>query len=104
MLARVRVIVSFAFALIATAALAQQPQIRWEAFPLAGAPLGLQAQLGRLTLPLVRSRPAAGTIELAFVRLRAEGSAGVVGYCGLMCVPPLADVQTIAVVPEARGE
>lgn len=27
----------------------------------------------------------------------------VVGYCGLMCVPPLADVQTIAVVPEAEG-
>lgn len=33
----------------------------------------------------------------------AEGSAGIVGYCGLMCVPPLADVQTIAVVPEAEG-
>jgi ribosomal-protein-alanine N-acetyltransferase len=30
-------------------------------------------------------------------------SAGVVGYCGLMCVPPLADVQTIAVVPAAEG-
>ncbi|QCU77596.1 GNAT family N-acetyltransferase [Citricoccus sp. SGAir0253] len=28
---------------------------------------------------------------------------GLVGYCGLMCVPPLADVQTIAVVPEAEG-
>jgi [ribosomal protein S18]-alanine N-acetyltransferase len=33
----------------------------------------------------------------------AEGSSDVVGYCGLMCVPPLADVQTIAVVPEAEG-
>lgn len=27
----------------------------------------------------------------------------VLGYCGLMCVPPLADVQTIAVAPEAEG-
>lgn len=54
---------------------ADQPQIRWEPFPLTGAPAGLSAQLGKLTLPLVRSRPAAGTIELAFVRLRAEGSA-----------------------------
>lgn len=32
-----------------------------------------------------------------------EGAGTVVGYCGLMCVPPLADVQTIAVVPEAEG-
>ena len=76
MLARLRVVAAFAFALIASAALADQPQIRWEPFPLSGAPAGLQAQLGRLTLPLVRSRPAGGTIELAFVRLRAEGSAG----------------------------
>ncbi|HEU4889740.1 MAG TPA: alpha/beta fold hydrolase [Thermoanaerobaculia bacterium] len=55
---------------------ADQPQIRWEPFPLSNARAGLTAQLGRLTLPLVRSKPAAGTIELAFVRLRAEGSAG----------------------------
>lgn len=32
-----------------------------------------------------------------------RGSGPIVGYCGLMCVPPLADVQTIAVVPEAEG-
>ncbi|MFC4428377.1 GNAT family N-acetyltransferase [Citricoccus alkalitolerans] len=32
-----------------------------------------------------------------------EGADAVVGYCGLMCVPPLADVQTIAVAPEAEG-
>ncbi|MFC7400915.1 GNAT family N-acetyltransferase [Citricoccus sp. GCM10030269] len=32
-----------------------------------------------------------------------DGADVVVGYCGLMCVPPLADVQTIAVVPEAEG-
>lgn len=34
----------------------------------------------------------------------AEDSTGkVVGYAGLMCVLPIADVQTIAVVPEAEG-
>ena len=34
----------------------------------------------------------------------AEGSGGhVVGYAGLMCVLPIADVQTIAVAPEAEG-
>lgn len=57
-------------------ALTLHAEIRWEPFPLSGAPAGLSAQLGRLTLPLVRSKPVAGTIELAFVRLRAEGSAG----------------------------
>ncbi len=51
-------------------------EIRWEPFPLSDAPPGLTAQLGRLTLPLIRSNLEAGTIELAFVRLRAEGSAG----------------------------
>ena len=34
----------------------------------------------------------------------AEDATGkVVGYAGLMCVLPIADVQTIAVVPEAEG-
>ena len=34
----------------------------------------------------------------------AEDMTGkVVGYAGLMCVLPIADVQTIAVVPEAEG-
>jgi pimeloyl-ACP methyl ester carboxylesterase len=54
---------------------AEAPHIRWEPFALPEAPQGLSAQLGRLTLPLVRSRPAAGTIELAFVRLHAQDSA-----------------------------
>ncbi|MFJ3956212.1 ribosomal protein S18-alanine N-acetyltransferase [Arthrobacter sp. NPDC090010] len=27
----------------------------------------------------------------------------VVGYAGLMCIPPIADVQTIAVIPEFEG-
>lgn len=35
--------------------------------------------------------------------LVAEGTAGIVGYAGLMCIEPIADVQTIAVVPEAEG-
>lgn len=35
-----------------------------------------------------------------------EDSAGrtVVGYAGMMCVLPLADVQTIAVAPEVQGQ
>ncbi|NUT69857.1 ribosomal protein S18-alanine N-acetyltransferase [Pseudarthrobacter sp. C4D7] len=37
--------------------------------------------------------------------LVAETSEGIVGYAGLMCIEPIADVQTIAVVPghEGRG-
>ncbi|SEP59426.1 [SSU ribosomal protein S18P]-alanine acetyltransferase [Arthrobacter sp. OV608] len=35
--------------------------------------------------------------------LAAEGSEGIVGYAGLMCIEPIADVQTIAVVPEYEG-
>jgi ribosomal-protein-alanine N-acetyltransferase len=35
--------------------------------------------------------------------LIAEAPDGIVGYAGLMCVEPIADVQTIAVVPEYEG-
>lgn len=35
--------------------------------------------------------------------LVAEDAAGIVGYAGLMCIEPIADVQTIAVVPEYEG-
>ena len=35
--------------------------------------------------------------------LVAQGSGGIVGYAGLMCIEPIADVQTIAVVPEYEG-
>jgi pimeloyl-ACP methyl ester carboxylesterase len=53
-------------------------EIRWEAFPLQGAPEGLRAQLGRITVPLVRARPEAGGVEIAFVRLQSgEGKASV---------------------------
>jgi ribosomal-protein-alanine N-acetyltransferase len=32
-----------------------------------------------------------------------RGPARIIGYAGVMCVPPIADVQTIAVVPEREG-
>ena len=35
--------------------------------------------------------------------LVAQGTDGIVGYAGLMCIEPIADVQTIAVVPEYEG-
>lgn len=34
----------------------------------------------------------------------AEKESGIVGYAGLMCIHPVADVQTIAVVPECEGQ
>ncbi|MEN2745415.1 ribosomal protein S18-alanine N-acetyltransferase [Sinomonas halotolerans] len=34
---------------------------------------------------------------------RAEEGTRIVAYAGLMCVPPIADVQTIAVVPDREG-
>jgi ribosomal-protein-alanine N-acetyltransferase len=36
--------------------------------------------------------------------LVAELHGGVVGYAGLMCIEPISDVQTIAVVPEQEGK
>ncbi|MFC0456410.1 ribosomal protein S18-alanine N-acetyltransferase [Arthrobacter liuii] len=35
--------------------------------------------------------------------LVAETGDGIVGYAGLMCIEPIADVQTIAVVPDFEG-
>ena len=35
--------------------------------------------------------------------LVAEADGAIVGYAGLMCIEPIADVQTIAVVPEQEG-
>jgi ribosomal-protein-alanine N-acetyltransferase len=35
--------------------------------------------------------------------LVAEAGGAIVGYAGLMCIEPIADVQTIAVVPEQEG-
>jgi len=46
--------------------------------------------------------------ELAQVDTRrylvAEVHGGIVGYAGLMCIEPISDVQTIAVVPEQEGK
>jgi ribosomal-protein-alanine N-acetyltransferase len=36
--------------------------------------------------------------------LVAELGGAVVGYAGLMCIEPISDVQTIAVVPEQEGK
>ncbi|XAS65864.1 ribosomal protein S18-alanine N-acetyltransferase [Pseudarthrobacter sp. So.54] len=36
--------------------------------------------------------------------LVAEAAGRIVGYAGLMCIEPIADVQTIAVVPEQEGK
>ncbi|MFF2244731.1 ribosomal protein S18-alanine N-acetyltransferase [Arthrobacter sp. NPDC058130] len=36
--------------------------------------------------------------------LVAEIRGGIVGYAGLMCIEPISDVQTIAVVPEQEGK
>lgn len=33
----------------------------------------------------------------------AGGARRIIAYAGVMCVPPIADVQTIAVVPEREG-
>lgn len=45
--------------------------------------------------------------ELALTDTRnywvVEDAGRIVAYCGLMCVLPLADVQTIAVIPEYEG-
>ena len=35
--------------------------------------------------------------------LVAEAPGGIIGYAGVMCIEPVADVQTIAVVPEYEG-
>jgi ribosomal-protein-alanine N-acetyltransferase len=36
--------------------------------------------------------------------LIAETPDGIIGYAGLMCIEPIADVQTIAVIPEYEGK
>ncbi len=59
---------TFVFAL----AIAAEPAIRWEPF-LVPFPSALRAQLGRLTVPLRRAQPDAGSVDLAFVRLSTAG-------------------------------
>ncbi len=50
---------------------AAAPTIRWEPFSLLQETPGLEAQLGRMTVPLRRAHPESGSVELAFVRLRS---------------------------------
>jgi [ribosomal protein S18]-alanine N-acetyltransferase len=67
---------------------------------------GPQDDGGTRDYRVVTTRPAGGVAAgsaTAAEQTAGEGADVVVGYCGLMCVPPLADVQTIAVVPEAEG-
>ena len=52
----------------------ETPAVHWEPFELPGGGGALQAQLGRLTVPLRRGHPASGTAELAFVRLQTAGA------------------------------
>jgi pimeloyl-ACP methyl ester carboxylesterase len=61
---------AFTFLLAATP---ETPAVRWEPFELLGGG-ALTAQLGRITVPLRRARPEAGTVELAFVRLQSAGA------------------------------
>jgi len=61
------------------------PTIRWEPFSLPNEALGLDAQLGRMTVPLRRAHPESGSVELAFVRLRsgdAKSAAPIVYLAG----------------------
>ncbi|HJQ40452.1 MAG TPA: alpha/beta fold hydrolase [Thermoanaerobaculia bacterium] len=62
---------AFSFLLAATP---ETPAVRWEPFELPGGGGALQAQLGKITVPLRRGHPESGTAELAFVRLRTEGT------------------------------
>ncbi|MDP9190372.1 MAG: alpha/beta hydrolase [Acidobacteriota bacterium] len=68
-------------ATILCAASASAAPIDWKPFALpSGAPPQLQAQLGKLTVPLRRDRPDAGSVELAFVRLSAGGTGAPIVY------------------------
>jgi pimeloyl-ACP methyl ester carboxylesterase len=64
---------------------AAPPTIHWEPFSLAREVPGLDAQVGRMTVPLRRAHPESGSVELAFVRLRsgdAKSAAPIVYLAG----------------------
>jgi pimeloyl-ACP methyl ester carboxylesterase len=65
-----RFVPGFVCAFVSVALSAQTP-IRWEPFNLRNAPSSLHAELGHLTVPLMRSNAAGGNAELAFVRIRS---------------------------------
>src|SRR5687768_11030186 len=68
-----RLVVLLAVWLLAGSAVAAEvPAIRWEAFALPEGVQSLEAQLGRMTVPLIRSRPDGASAEIAFVRVRSS--------------------------------
>jgi pimeloyl-ACP methyl ester carboxylesterase len=78
-------VLSLVLTLALSGGTAAAPAIRWEPFPLSNETLGLDAQLGRMTVPLRRAHPESGSVELAFVRLRsgdAKGAAPIVYLAG----------------------
>ena len=75
-------VMALACSLVVVAADAADPVIRWEPFELRGAPEGLRAQLGRITVPLIRAQPDAGAADLVLVRLQARnrGTGAPIAY------------------------
>ena len=74
-----------AFVLTLSGPAAAPPAIRWEPFALPKETIGLDAQLGRMTVPLRHAHPERGSVELAFVRLRsgeAKSAAPIVYLAG----------------------
>jgi pimeloyl-ACP methyl ester carboxylesterase len=65
------IVLSLVLTLAVSGPAAAAPAIRWEPFPLLNEAVGLDAQLGRMTVPLRRAHPQSGSVELAFVRLRS---------------------------------
>ena len=57
-----------------TLLLAAALTIRWEPIELPRGASGVNAELGRLTVPLRRSKPEAGSAELAFLRLKSTAA------------------------------
>ncbi len=78
-------VLSFILALAVSGPAAAAPAIRWEPFSLPTQAVDLDAQLGRMTVPLRRAHPESGSVELAFVRLRsgeAKSAAPIVYLAG----------------------
>lgn len=75
--------------------------------PMAAADLPAVHNLERRLFPVDAWPLQMFVDELAQAQTRsylvAEAGGAIVGYAGLMCIEPIADVQTIAVVPEYEG-
>lgn len=80
----------------------------WFLRPMTTADLAAVQALEQELFPLDAWPPEMFAAELAQPVCRywvAEQDGAMIGYAGLMCIPPVGDVQTIAVVPghEGRG-